>query len=188
MPHKHVIRQNAESTKVRIVYDASARATPTSLSLNDCLETGPALQNLLWSILIRSRFQPIVLCEDIKKAFLQITIKKEDQDVLRSHWFDNRNIDELISLQFKRLVFGLIQSPFILNATIEQQLEKHKEQHPVLIEELKKNIYVDDLITGRETEAEVDTIKSTIIPIFKSSKFNLHKCQLLRRHQTKLRS
>ena len=54
-------------------------------------------------------------------------------------------------------------------------LEKQKEQHPVLIEELKKDIYIDDLITGGETEFEVHTVKSTIIPIFKSSKFNLHK-------------
>ena len=38
--HKPVIRQNAESTKVRIVYDTSARATPTNVSLNGCLKTG----------------------------------------------------------------------------------------------------------------------------------------------------
>ena len=40
---------------------------------------------------------------------------------------------------------------------------------------MKKDIYVDDLTTGGETETEVDTDKSTIILIFKSSKFNLHK-------------
>ena len=77
MPHKPVIRQNAWSKKVKIAYDASARATPTNLSLNDCLETGPALLNLLWSILIRSRFCAIVLCWNIEKAFLQIAIKKK---------------------------------------------------------------------------------------------------------------
>lgn len=52
MSHKPVIRQNAESKKVRILYDASAKAKPTILSLNDCLETGSALQNGLRSILI----------------------------------------------------------------------------------------------------------------------------------------
>ena len=43
-----------------------------SFSLNDCLETGPALQNLLWSVLIRTRFKPTALCGDLQKAFLQI--------------------------------------------------------------------------------------------------------------------
>ena len=47
IPRKPVIRETAESTKMRIVYDASARANEKSLSLNDCLETGPPLQNLM---------------------------------------------------------------------------------------------------------------------------------------------
>ena len=99
MPHKPVIPQNAESKKVRVVYDASARAKPASLSLNDCLETGPALQNGLRSILIWSRFQPMVLCGDTERAFLQIAIKKVDQDLLWFHWFKNRNVNKLISLR-----------------------------------------------------------------------------------------
>lgn len=37
----------AASAKVRIVYDASARATATSSSLNDYLETGPTMPNVL---------------------------------------------------------------------------------------------------------------------------------------------
>ena len=37
IPHKGVVRKRSETTKMRIVYDASARATPDSPSLNDCL-------------------------------------------------------------------------------------------------------------------------------------------------------
>ena len=46
IPHKLVIRENAESTKMRIVYDASAKSNCSIPSLNECLETGAALQNL----------------------------------------------------------------------------------------------------------------------------------------------
>lgn len=52
LPNKLVIREAAESTKMRIVFDTSAKASQTSPSLNDCLETGPPLQNLLWSVLV----------------------------------------------------------------------------------------------------------------------------------------
>ena len=93
----------------------------------------------------------------LKKLFSKLLSKKEHQDVLLFHWFDNRDIGELISLRFKRLEFGLIQSPFILNATIDQHLEIHKEQHPILKEEVKKDIYVHDLITGAEAEANKST-------------------------------
>ena len=113
LPHKAVIRENAESTKLRIVYDASARENSRSFSLNDCLETGPALQNLLWSVLIRTRFKPIALCGDLQKAFLQIRIKADDRDTLRFHWIKERNPNQIETPRFTRLVFGLVQSPFI---------------------------------------------------------------------------
>jgi len=48
IPHKCVIRKSAETTKMRIVYDTSAQAMPESPSLNDCLYSGPPLQNKLW--------------------------------------------------------------------------------------------------------------------------------------------
>ncbi|XP_028415664.1 uncharacterized protein LOC114539027 [Dendronephthya gigantea] len=47
IPHKEVIKETSETTKLRIVYDASAREHENSPSLNECLETGPPLQNHL---------------------------------------------------------------------------------------------------------------------------------------------
>jgi len=41
IPHRTVARENTESTKLRIVYDASARESPNQPSLNDCLHPGP---------------------------------------------------------------------------------------------------------------------------------------------------
>ena len=50
IPHKPVVREQAESTKVRIVYDASAKVNEDNPSLNDCLEIGPTLQRYGYSI------------------------------------------------------------------------------------------------------------------------------------------
>ena len=73
IPHKPVIRESAESTKLRIP------------SLNDCLETGPSLQNLLWDVLVRNRLKPVALAGNLKQAFLQIRIRLEDRGALRFH-------------------------------------------------------------------------------------------------------
>ena len=70
--HRAVIRESAKSTKLRIVYDASAKANNSTVSFNDCLETGPPLQNSLYDVLVRSRMRPILLCGDIQKDFWQI--------------------------------------------------------------------------------------------------------------------
>ena len=75
LPHIPVIRGSAETTKIRIVYDASTKACQTSTSLSECLETGPPLQNRPWDILIRSRFRPILLCGYVGERILAIRIK-----------------------------------------------------------------------------------------------------------------
>lgn len=77
IPHKAVIRGNAETTKVRIVYDASAREGPNYSSLNDCLNPGPPLQKQLWNVLVRSRFYPILPTGDLQKAFCKCASKKK---------------------------------------------------------------------------------------------------------------
>ena len=51
IPHKAVLRENAESSKIRIVYDASARANASAPSLNECSVTNSrTLRNLFRSI------------------------------------------------------------------------------------------------------------------------------------------
>lgn len=39
IPHKPVVREDAATTKIRVVYDTSAKAHPNAMSLNDCFFT-----------------------------------------------------------------------------------------------------------------------------------------------------
>ena len=41
LPHKAIIREDAERTKLRIVNDASSKPNMNEPSLNECLEKGP---------------------------------------------------------------------------------------------------------------------------------------------------
>jgi len=70
LPHKAVIRENKETTKVRVVFDASAK-TPEGPSLNDCMHAGPSLLPNLMDILLRFRLQRVGLISDIEKAFFK---------------------------------------------------------------------------------------------------------------------
>lgn len=51
LPHFPVIRPERETTKVRIVFDASAKQE--GVSLNDIIYQGPKLQNNLFDVLFR---------------------------------------------------------------------------------------------------------------------------------------
>ena len=43
LPQQAVVRKDAETTKVRVVYDASAKPSKNVRSLSECLHVGPSL-------------------------------------------------------------------------------------------------------------------------------------------------
>ena len=174
IPHKPVIRHNAASTKLRVVYDASARASPNAPSLNECLNPGPALQNKLWDVLVRQRFFAVAIFGDIQKAFLQIRIKEQERDALRFHWRVNEDSD-LETYRFTRALFELACSPFLLGGVIEQHMDSWKDAMPEMIESLRKSLYVDDLLSGGLTLEKARERKNCAIEIFSDAKFTLHK-------------
>ena len=173
--HKAVIRDAVETTKLRVVYDASARAYSGAPSLNECLNPGPPLQNKLWSVLVRSRFHPVAVAGDIKQAFLQVRIKEPDRDALRFHWLKDPNSQTVETLRFIRALFGLTPSPFLLGGVIHHLLESCRENYPSTVSEIERSLYVDDLINGGHTKENAKEIKSASQIVFAKETFELHK-------------
>lgn len=62
LPHFPVIRMDKTTTKVRIVFDCSAKTD--GVSLNDAICAGPKLQKDLFDVLIRFRRNPVALACD----------------------------------------------------------------------------------------------------------------------------
>ena len=174
IPHKAVVRETAATTKVRIVYDASAKVNPDAPSLNDCLYAGPPLQNRLWDVLIQQRAYPVVVSGDIAKAFLQVRIREGDRDALRFHWRDNN--EQLVKVyRFTRALFGLTSSPFLLGGALEAHLETWAAQYPEESDLLRRSLYVDDLLTGGSTVEEAQQRKEFAVRVMTDATFKLHK-------------
>lgn len=77
LPHHAVVRREAVTTKVRVVFDASSHEYGEP-SLNDMLDKGVELGPELLQLLLQFRCNKFVLNTDIQKAFLQIYIRSED--------------------------------------------------------------------------------------------------------------
>ena len=90
LPHKPVIREDKRTTKLRMVYDASAKEKGC-VSLNECLDPGPSITAKLFDVFLRFRANNIVIVGDIEKTFLQIDLNKEQRDLVRFLWFEDVN-------------------------------------------------------------------------------------------------
>ena len=148
LPHHGVLRQDKQTSKLRIVYDASARCNGPSL--NDCLYAGPKFGQSIFDIFVRFRFQRVALIGDIEKAFLMVSVRERDRDSLRFLWTTDPNSEKVdpTPFRFSRVVFGVTSSRFLLNATINHHIETFRETDPAFVDKFLSSIYVDDLVSG----------------------------------------
>ena len=149
LPHHHVISPSSTTTKLRIVYDGSAKTTKSKNSLNECLFRGPVILQDLAGILLRFRLQQVAITADIEKAFLQVSLHQMDRDTTRFLWLksvnDQSSSQQIQEYRFTRVPFGVISRPFLLAATINHHL---KTQESLVAEAIRRDLYVDNLITG----------------------------------------
>ena len=172
IPHHPVIRKDKSTTKLRIVYDTSAKTN--GVSLNDCVYAGPAFGQCILNILLRFRVPKVAFTGDIKKAFLMISVAQEDRDVLRFLWIDDiyRDLPQMVVLRFTRVPFRVSSSPFLLNATIRHHMMRYINEDPGFVEKILQSIYVDDIVSGADEAYDLYTKAKCIL---RDGGFNLRK-------------
>ena len=176
LPHHAVIRQDRETTKLRVVYDASAKRQDAP-SLNNCLYSGFNFEQYILDILLRFRTYKIAVTADVEKAFLMISVSEKDRDAQRILWVDdiNKETPDICKFRFTRVVFGVTSSPFLLNATIQHHLKKYESSHKELVENLLQSIYVDDIVSGVQDDRDALLMYKQSKSLFKAGGFNLRK-------------
>ena len=87
LPHREVIWEKRETTKLHVVCDASLKTKGPSL--NECMEMGPCLLPKVFDILVRFRSYKHGIISDIKSAFLNIRVLETFRDFLRFLWIND---------------------------------------------------------------------------------------------------
>uniref|UniRef100_A0A8D8XZE8 Integrase catalytic domain-containing protein n=1 Tax=Cacopsylla melanoneura TaxID=428564 RepID=A0A8D8XZE8_9HEMI len=177
LPYHAVIRKESEHTKVRFVMDASCRQNKTKHSLNELLYRGPVLLENLCSILIRFRFHRYGVIADLEKAFLNIGLNEEDRDFTRILWVKDPGLpatgDNLLILRHTRIPFGVTCSPFLLMGVINHHLSNYPGNETA--EKLKHNLYVDNFVSGVDTEGELGELVCHSRELFSKGSLNLRQ-------------
>nr|CAH7762629.1 unnamed protein product [Callosobruchus chinensis] len=179
MPHRAVYRDDKDTTKMRIVFDASAHA-PGLPSLNEVLEQGENLAPHLFHVLINFRLGAIAIIADIEKAFLQIEVDENDRDALSFLWYEEpiANVSQLskvVNYRMKRVTFGVNCSPFLLAATLKKHLQSQTEIFKDTCEILLRSFYVDDLVVAVDNEKDAERIFCEAKQVLATASMNLRK-------------
>lgn len=173
IPHQAVIKEDSDTTKLRVVFDASSK-TSNGKSLNDVMYTGPRLQQDLLDILLRWRKHQIVLTADIEKMYRQIKISTDDQSYHRIMWRFSKS-EPIQEYQLTTVTYGTASAPYLAIKTLQQLAEDEKAKYPAASKIAKRDFYVDDLLTGAESQKEAKELQKEITSLMKSGGFNIRK-------------
>ena len=124
IPHRPVIKVEPNiTTKIRPVFNCSLK-TGDKPSLNEAAFAGINLMGDIIQLSLYFRSNDIIMLSDIKQAFLQIRLNKEE-DKNRSCLFMKEG-ERLVDYRYKPLYLGLMRVPLysIMSLDIMQRLSE----------------------------------------------------------------
>ena len=171
-----IIKSDSDTTKLRIVMDASAKRSASAVSLNQCLYQGPNLILNLAKCLIRFMLNKYRCVADIEKAFLRILIASEDRDVLRFFWpADPYNPkSKLVEYRWRAVLFGSISSPFILASVLNKLISTNSETEYTR-KALLDGIYVDNMFHSDNNQTNLVNFFNASRTVLAQGNFNLRE-------------
>ncbi|XP_008182965.1 uncharacterized protein LOC103309405 [Acyrthosiphon pisum] len=173
LPHHPVMKLSSLTTKLRVVFDASAKST-SNLSLNDVLLCGPTVQDDLVTILMRFRKHQVVITADVEKMFRQIRVAEEDQDWQRIVW--RSPPDKALELyRLATVTYGTTSASFMATNCLVSLSEEAKQKYPEASKIIRHDFYMDDLMTGASTVDECCQLQKQIDSILESAHLPLRK-------------
>ncbi|UYV60184.1 hypothetical protein LAZ67_1000270 [Cordylochernes scorpioides] len=173
LPHHPVIKEKSCTTKLRVVFDASAR-TDSGLSLNDALIPGPKVQQDLFHIILRFRIHPVAINADIAKMYRQIRISQDDSEFQRIVWRNDPN-DKIRDYRLETVTYGTSCAPFLATRIIKQLALDEQSRFPKASKIALTDFYVDDLVTGTCSVDEGKNLVKELYGLLSAGGFELRK-------------
>ncbi|XP_008183125.1 uncharacterized protein LOC103309446 [Acyrthosiphon pisum] len=173
LPHHAVQKESSLTTKIRVVFDASAKSS-SGVSLNDILMHGPTVQADVFTILARFRMHQYTLMADIEKMFRQVLIDEKDWNLQRIVWRESPT-EPIKTFNLTTVTYGMKPASFLATQCLVTLAHLVHNEYPRASEVIKNDIYMDDLMTGAETEEDCIKLQQELNTILISAKLPLRK-------------
>ena len=173
LPHHGVIKESSATTRLRTVFNASAK-TKIGKSLNDFLLVGPNLLSETIDLLSSWRRYPFVFSADVEKMFRQILVQSEDQHFQAIVWRGDET-GSVESFFLTTVTFGLASSPYLASRTLKQLAEDERAAFPLGSYILEREVYADDVLSGDFTLNGARNKQEQVINLLSNGGFKLRK-------------
>ena len=169
-----VFKPDSATTPVRPVFNANQEMGEQKVSFNKKLLEGPNLLPQLAKLFIQFRAYKNVALLDISKLYSRIRVSKEDTEMQRFFWSEekmapNQEKANLKSYRQSRLIFGSRSSPF----QAQWVLKKHAEMYNNFY--LKNFTYLDDIFVGNEDPQKLSEDLKKLIWVLQEGDFPAQK-------------
>lgn len=173
LPHHAVVKETSTTTKLRVVFDASAK-TSTGYSLNDCLCVGPVIQPELFDLLVRWRRFEFAMSADIEKMYRMMYVNRKHADFQTILWH-RPGTSGILPYRLLTITFGTSSSPFQATRGVYEIGERIKKENPSLAKTIQTCFYVDDFLKSFDTIEEAKTTRIELTDQLSIYGFNLRQ-------------
>ncbi|XP_008214147.2 uncharacterized protein LOC103317564 [Nasonia vitripennis] len=172
LPHHGVPKLDSLTTMLRVVFNASVTPSDGGCSLNDCLLVGPTIQDDLITLLLRFRTHTYVILADIEKMYRQFLVRDSDRKYQKILWFVNDEIREFV---LNTVTFGVAAAPFLAIRCLHQLADDEQERFPLAAKILKRDMYVDNMLTGTNSVEEARSICTQMTQVLRTAGMNMRQ-------------
>lgn len=173
IPHHCILRPDSKTTKLRVVFNASAQTT-TGTSLNESMYTGPKLQPDIRIVLLRARLWKYLFITDIKQMYRQILVHPDDRDYQRILWRFSPT-SKMEEYRLCTVTYGTSAAPFQALRTIRELAKIDGARSTRAAAVLLNDTFVDDVLTGANSVQEALECQKELIQLCSRAQFELRK-------------
>ena len=172
----HEVFKEGSTTPLRIVINSSFRDR-NELSFNDILMKGPNVLTSLLEVLLRWRLYPVAFVGDVSKMYHNVKTGELEGNLRRMLWRNceiNRNPDIYC---FNVVTFGDRPAGCIAVSALRATADMFSSVSEEASEILKRDAYMDDVVSGANSVEEATALVSDIEMIAAKGGFKFKKFQ-----------
>ena len=167
-PWRLVMKSDSVTTPVRMVVD------PTMTRFNEILAKGENRIGLIFTIMIRCRCLEYIWSSDISKLYNQLFM--DDPSLPYSLFLYGEELDPEKKPDIWVMVrawYGIVSTGGQAGFALDKLTEMMAEKFPDAYKTLRENRYVDDILSGAETEMKRESQISAVEEVLKRGGFSL---------------